>query len=45
MNSLFWLIIGMCLMGVIMDPAYLGEVLHTIGDVVQQREPMELTGN
>ena len=42
MNSLLWLIIGMCVMGVIMDPAYLGEVFHTLGDLVEQREPIEI---
>jgi|TARA_R110000744_G_scaffold177823_3_gene296806 hypothetical protein len=42
MNSLLWLIIGMCLMGVIMDPAYLGEVFHTIGDLAEQRQPIEI---
>ena len=42
MNSLLWLIIGMCVMGVIMDPAYLGEVLHMLGDFVGQRQPIEI---
>ena len=42
MNSLLWLIIGMCLMGVIMDPAYLGEVFHMLGNLVEQRQPIEM---